>query len=150
MRVIIGSMLSCLVLGLIALSAQAEAYDYSIAGSSSWTKTPYNAVQGKELVIAATGEVKHSWMSGWHGPGGNSSAFCADCRVTRKCNVAALIMRIGERGDPYCVDPFLSGAAPASGAIYFSINDFPLNDNEGSFDIKLEGPGVSLGGSTFD
>lgn len=88
-------------------------------------------------------------MSGWHGPAGNASAFCANCRITRRCNVAALIMKIGN-SKPYCVDPIISGNAPASGAIYFAINDMPLNDNDGSFQIKLVGPGVTLGGSTFD
>jgi len=126
----------------------AEDYTYSISGTSGWIKSPYNAISGKELVIAARGSVKHSWMSGWHGPGGNSAAFCSDCRLTRRCNVAALIMRIGN-SKIYCIDPLISGPAPASGAIYFAINDVPLNDNDGSFTIKLSGPGVSIGGSRF-
>lgn len=50
----------------------------------------------------------------------------------------------------YCVDPVISGNAPASGAIYFAINDIPLNDNDGSFIITLSEHGITLGGSTFD
>jgi len=129
--------------------SHAIAYDFQIAGTSGWTKTPYAAIEGKELVIAAKGKIKHSFISGWHGPSGNSAAFCTGCRYTTKCNVAALIMKIGENGKIYCVDPIISGKAPASGPIYFAINDMPLNDNEGSFIIKLEGPGVTLGGSHF-
>ncbi len=124
--------------------------DYSISGTSTWTKTVFRAVKGEEIRIVARGSVKHSWMSGWHGPDGNPSPFCSGCVITSKCNVAELIMRIGKTGKIYCVGSLLRGKAPADGDIYFAINDTPLGDNEGGFEIMLRGPGIDLGGRTFD
>lgn len=132
-----------------AIPAHTQEYEFYIPGTYGWTKTPYNAVKGQQLIIAATGSVSHSFMSGFHGPQGNSNAFCRDCRMVAHCNVAGLIMRIGN-GRAFCVDPILRGSAPASGPIYFAINDAPLHDNSGGFRIILSGPGVTIGGSTFD
>ena len=130
-------------------SAYAEEYEWYVRGSSLWTKSPFNAITGEDIGIAATGSVSHSWMSGYHGPDGNSGAFCQDCRLTYDCNVAALLVRIGASGRVYCVGSLIQGKAPASGPIYFAINDVPPNDNQGGFDIFLSGPGISPSGGSF-
>lgn len=134
---------------IIPFTVNAGDYDFQIGGDQHWTKSPYRAIEGQELAIVAQGSVKHSLISGWYGPDGNSGALCGNCRITSNCAVAALIMKIGN-SKAYCVGTLLSGAAPASGDIYFAINDVPPNDNEGNFSIKLTGPGVTLGGNTFD
>ena len=129
----------------------ARDFNYYLSGSSSWVKTPYRAISGKHMILIAKGSVKHSWMSGWHTPDGNPNSFCGNaCKLTSKCSVAALIMKIGKRGKVYCVGTLLSGKAPTSGDIYFAVNDIPPSDNEGGFDIILSGTGITIGGNTFD
>lgn len=130
-------------------SVQAQEYDWQISGTSGWTKSPYTARAGAEIIIAAFGQVQHSWISGWHGPDGNSSAFCQNCKLESSCNVAALLVRFGQSDKVYCVGNLISGPSPASGSIYFAINDSVLSDNQGSFSIKIGGPGVSVGGGSF-
>ncbi len=76
----------------------------TVDGKSGWKKTAYRATEGKEFTAIARGRVRHSWMSGWHGPEGNPSPFCKSCRITTRCNVAALIMKVGRDGKVYCVE----------------------------------------------
>ncbi len=116
--------------------------DVTLDGKSGWVKTSFQVTEGKEITIQAKGRVRHSWMSGWHGPKGNPSPFCNSCRTSSRCNVAALIVKFGRDGKVHCVEEKISGKAPASGFVYFAVNDHPLNDNEGEFNIILHGPGV--------
>lgn len=108
--------------------------------TTGWMSTSICFNKGDDLVIAVTGTVKHSWASGFVGPEGNPNSMCGDgCKPhTKSCNVGALVSKIGN-GAIRCVGSAISGETDSSGEIMFAINDAPTQDNEGSWQIMLQG-----------
>ena len=110
--------------------------------TSGWMSTGVCLSQGDTLTIAVSGTVKHSAASDYYGPDGNPSSWCGDsCKpLTTSCNVAALVLRVGDSGRKHCVGSLLEAEIGSEGGeLYFGINDTPTLDNDGGFDVGITG-----------
>jgi hypothetical protein len=97
--------------------------------------------KGDKLTIFVKGSILHSsWDGEYHGPEGNPNSFCGSgCKpFTNKCNVASLVAKIGF-SDIRCVGTAISGIVHNSGELKFGINDMPVSDNRGSFEVLIKG-----------
>ena len=121
----------------------------TVAGTTSgWMGSGVCFEKGDEITIAVSGSILHSsWDGNYHGPEGNPSSWCGNkCKpYANKCNVAALVGRIGN-SSVRCVGTAISGTINDSGELKFAINDSPTSDNKGSFNVVIQG-GHLCGGS---
>lgn len=117
--------------------------------TSGWMGSGVCFERGDTLTIIASGSILHSsWDGEYHGPEGNPNSFCGSgCKpYANKCNVAALVAKIGS-SNARCVGSAISGKIHESGELKFAINDTPVSDNKGSFDVIIKG-GHLCGGSS--
>lgn len=114
----------------------------SVSGKTSgWMGSGVCFESGDTITIIASGSILHSsWDGEYHGPEGNPSSFCGNrCKpYANKCNVAALVAKIGS-SNVRCVGSAISGKIYDSGELKFAINDSPVSDNKGSFDVVIKG-----------
>ena len=117
--------------------------------TSGWMGSGVCFEKGDEMTIAVSGSILHSsWDGNYHGPEGNPSSWCGNkCKpYTNKCNVAALVGKIGT-SSVRCIGTAISGIIKDSGELKFAINDSPTSDNKGSFNVVIQG-GHLCGGSS--
>jgi len=130
------------LISLVITGAYAAQRAINISGKTSgWMGSGMCFDKGDELTIAVTGSILHSsWDGEYHGPEGNPNSFCGSgCKpFTNKCNVAALVAKIGS-SNVRCVGTAISGIIHDSGELKFGINDTPVTDNKGSFQVVIQG-----------
>lgn len=123
----------------------------SIAGTTSgWAGSGVCFDAGDSITIMATGSVLHSdWDGKYHGPEGNPNSFCGNrCKpYSNKCNVAALVAKIGS-SSVRCVGTAISGTINDTGELKFAINDSPVNDNDGEFNVMIKGGSLCGNGNS--
>ncbi len=134
---------------LIVTNIYAAEKIITVSGKTSgWMGSGVCFNQGDKLTIAVSGSILHSsWDGKYHGADGNPSSFCGNrCKpYSNRCNVAALVAKIGS--SIRCVGTAISGTIQDSGELKFAINDTPVSDNEGSFQVIIRG-GHLCGGSS--
>jgi len=140
-----------LLIVLIITGVYAAERVINISGKTSgWMSSGMCFEKGDKLTIAVTGSILHStWDGEYHGPEGNPNSFCGSrCKpFTNKCNVAALVAKIGS-SNVRCVGTAISGTIHNSGELKFGINDIPVSDNKGSFQVVIKGGHLCGGDSS--
>ena len=104
---------------------------------AGWVDAGLTVRPGQELMFSSSGEVRWGPNRRDGAAGERNSPFNAGRPMPGK-NAAALIGRIGERGDPFFIG---SDTGPirmrAGGPLYLGINDDYLQDNSGSFRVTI-------------
>jgi hypothetical protein len=135
---------SCNLLKLIPKS-------FDVPATVEWYESGVNVDDGDQVSILAEGLVSITDLTGisGNGPDGNEdlgTPLVAD--VTYGTSVAddqpmpdelygALVAKIGANGDVFLVGSELTFVAPSDGELHFSVNDRPVDNNEGFFSVVV-------------
>src|SRR5690606_9480067 len=111
-----------------------------VPGDAGWVNTGIRVVEGQRLVFRTTGEIRLSNNDNdVAGPGGAHSGRTAANAPLRREAAGALIGRI-DNGEPFGIGDQRTITAPATGVLFLAVNDDVLNDNVGSFTVRLSSP----------
>jgi hypothetical protein len=109
----------------------------TVDARTAWTDTGVDVRAGQELIFAATGQVRWGPNRRDGAAGERNSPFNA-ARPMPERNAAALIGKIGEKGDPFFIgdlrEPLRMRGA---GRLFLGINDDYLADNSGSLRVVI-------------
>lgn len=105
-----------------------------------WTATGLTVRRGETLTVSATGEIKFGG-----GPDARASANGSNERSPENpipaSTTGTLIGRIGN-GQPFAIGSQTTLQAPAAGQLFLGVNDTHLDDNDGSFQVRIQQAGV--------
>ncbi len=111
-----------------------------VPGDAGWVDTGIRVVEGQRLVFRTTGEIRLSNNDNdVAGPAGAHSGRTAANAPLRREAAGALIGRI-DNGEPFGIGDQRTITAPATGTLHLAVNDDVLNDNVGSFTVRLSSP----------
>ncbi|HEX7086074.1 MAG TPA: hypothetical protein VF198_06895 [Vicinamibacterales bacterium] len=111
-----------------------------VPGDAGWVNTGIRVVEGQRLMFRTTGQIRLSTNDNdVAGPGGAFSGRTAANAPLRREAAGALIGRI-DNGQPFGIGDQREITAPATGVLYLAVNDDVLNDNVGSFTVRLSSP----------
>jgi len=102
-----------------------------------WTDTGLDVRAGDALIIDASGMIQFMDQGPPTGPNGAAGQRASDGAPMPSALVGALVARVGNSA------PFLVGArsdglrAPRNGPLYLRVNDGLLDDNRGSFRVRV-------------
>ena len=100
-----------------------------------WTPTGLTVRRGETVTVNATGEIKYGGGAD-HKASPNGSSERQPNNPVPNATTGALIGRIGN-GQPFAIGS--SFQAPAAGQLFLGVNDTTLDDNDGSFQVQLQG-----------
>jgi hypothetical protein len=111
--------------------------EVSVDSWVAWKDSGVDVRDGQSVYFAATGRVR--WGPGRQDqPGGERNSPRNEARPIPNRPAAALIGRIGERGDPFFIGDDQSAIRMrSSGRLFLGINDDFLTDNTGSFRVMV-------------
>lgn len=102
-----------------------------------WTPTGLTVRRGETVTVNATGEIKYGGGADAKASPNGSSEQQPNNPVPN-ATTGALIGRIGN-GQPFAIGSQPSFQAPAAGQLFLGVNDTTLDDNDGSFQVRLQG-----------
>lgn len=113
--------------------------EFEVPGTVIWLDSGMNATAGQRLSVRATGEI--SLGNGvMVGPDGLASTPANSAPMITDLPFGSLIMRVGVGGAAIFAGHATDVAAPASGRVYFGVNDKSTTDNSGSFVVRVRLP----------
>lgn len=101
-----------------------------------WTATGLTVRRGETLTFNATGEIRFGGGADHKAPASGSSERAQDNPVPG-VTTGTLIGRIGN-GQPFVIGSQASLQAPAAGQLFLGVNDTNLDDNDGSFQVRIQ------------
>lgn len=108
-----------------------------VSGRSGWTDTTIDLESGDVVSFAANGIVYHSEHdTAKAGPDGVDKLFPSSYLPDK--NHAALLGKLGTRGEPFVIGSRRTYVAPAPGRLFLGVNDTDPSDNSGQFTVEVD------------
>ena len=117
--------------------------EVEVSATKAWLDSGMNATAGQRLSARASGEV--SLGNGIAvGPDGLASTPPDSALLVPELPFGSLIIRVGLGGTPVFAGHATDFVAPASGRVYFAVNDRSTSDNSGSFAVRVRLPNAKM------
>lgn len=109
-----------------------------IPGNTQWTPTAITVKAGETLRFQSSGEVRFTPDANdrAHPAGSFEQKFVPNAPLPWAF-AGALIGKIGNNGQPFAIGDQTSVRMPASGQLFFGINDDNFSDNSGAFQVVV-------------
>lgn len=125
--------------------------EVTVAGSADWVYSGAQVLNGQRFAITATGEVnpcanhpENSVCISYGPDGAPDLTASVDVNAANyplpDGKIAALAGRIGLEGKPFLVGSGGTFSADANGFLQFVVNDIPLANNDGAFNVVITVP----------
>ena len=128
--------------------------EVTVAGNADWVYSRANVLNGQRFAITASGQVNpcanhpENAICIPYGPDGAVSLLTANAAGDPNAaqyplpdgTIVALAARIGTEGTPFLVGSGGTFSADANGALQFVVNDLPLANNDGAFNVVITIP----------
>jgi len=101
-----------------------------------WTATGLTVRRGETLTVNATGEIKFGGGADAKASPNGSGERSPENPIPN-ATTGTLIGRIGN-GQPFAIGSQTSVQAPDAGQLFLGINDTHLDDNDGSFQVRIQ------------
>jgi hypothetical protein len=101
-----------------------------------WTPTGLTVRRGESLTVSATGEIKFGGGADHKASAAGSNERAPDNPIPN-ATTGTLIGRIGN-GQPFAIGSQMNLQAPAAGQLFLGVNDTNLDDNDGSYQVRIQ------------
>jgi hypothetical protein len=105
-----------------------------------WTATGLTVRRGETLTVNATGEIKFGGGADARASANGSNERSPENPIPG-ATTGTLIGRIGN-GQPFVIGSQTTVQAPAAGQLFLGVNDTHLDDNDGSFQVRIQQAGA--------
>ena len=110
----------------------------TVEANQPWTPTGLTVQKGQRFTITATGTIQLSPnQNDSAGPAGSTTGRRATSAPLARMLAGELIAKIGDNGRPFPIGSSTTITMPASGQLFFGVNDDGFNDNTGSFQVTI-------------
>jgi hypothetical protein len=101
-----------------------------------WTPTGLTVRRGESLTVSATGEIKFGGGADAKASAAGSNDRAPDNPIPSS-TTGTLIGRIGN-GQAFAIGSQMNLQAPAAGQLFLGVNDTNLDDNDGSYQVRIQ------------